>query len=113
MTLRNELKLRSMQSYTDGVTWTSPSSPVGQDWQEMYTGLTPIPTEHAPSLRNPLRTKIPLATDGWHPGDSAEARRQAMQDLVAIHARLRRQIGKPEIAHTAQFPVYPRMTDWM
>jgi hypothetical protein len=35
-----------------------------------------------------------------------------MKDLVEIHKRLRRQIGKPEIAYTALYPVNPSMADW-
>ncbi len=105
MTLRQYLSI-----HADNTTWTSPSGPVGQDWLESYIGLSPVSNDHAPSLRNPIRTKIPTAQDGWKKGDSKAARKQAQSDMVEIHKRLRRQIGKPEIAHTALFPLFPDIT---
>lgn len=76
------------------------------DWNSHYGNTAPIPNEHPPSLKNPKRVPIPTAQDGWRKGDSKAARAQALQDLVLIHARLRRQIGKPEIAQTALIPNY-------
>lgn len=97
-----------IQIHCDGsINWTSPAEPNGADWAEIYYGLSAIPHDHAPSLKNPIKTKIPLAQDGWKKGDSAKAKEQAMKDLVEIHKRLRRQIGKPEIAEVAGYPQFP------
>jgi hypothetical protein len=82
------------------------------DWYQYSLGPYPIPDDHAPSLKNPIKTKIPLAQDGWHQGDSKAARDQALSDLAELHRRMRRQIGKPEVAHTALFPVHPSIFDW-
>lgn len=84
--------------------WNSPSGPVGSDYRELYYGIQPIPTDHPPSLKNPVPVKTPMAQDGWKEGDSAKAKKQAVQDLVEIHKRLRRQQGKPEIAQQALIP---------
>jgi hypothetical protein len=89
------------------INWTSPSGPIGPDWYDAYIGTSPIPNDHPPSLKNPKLTKIPTAQDGWKKGDSKKAKDQAMDDLVEIHKRLRRQIGKPEISFPAKNPVYP------
>ena len=89
-----------------GDAWGGGQGPTSPDYYESYIGLSPGNHEHAPSLRNPIKTKIPTAQDGWHPGDSKAAKRQAMRDLVEIHKRLRRQIGRPAIARTAAVPVY-------
>ena len=89
------------------INWTSPSGPVGPDWYDAYIGTSPIPNDHPPSLKNPKLTKIPLAQDGWKKGDSKKAKDQAMDDLVEIHKRLRRQTGKPEVSFPALNPVYP------
>lgn len=102
MTLRQLLSLTA-----NDVNWTSPSGPLGQDWYEAYIGISPMLNDHPPSLKNPKLTKIPLATDGWKKGDSKQARQQALSDLVEIHKRLRRQIGKPEVSKTADYPVFP------
>ena len=112
MRLVEFVRLREIQAYTDGVTWTSPSGPVGSDWYETYIGPSPIPDDHPPSLKNPIHTKIPTAQDGWHVGDSKQARDQAMQDLVELHKRMRRQIGKPELSYGALYPLYPSMMQW-
>lgn len=106
MTIRQLIEIKSDAS----INWSSPNSPVGSDYSEAYMGIYPIPDDHAPSLTNPIKTKIPTAQDGWHRGDSKAARQQAYSDLAEIHKRLRRQIGKPEIAHTANYPVFPDIT---
>ncbi len=95
-----------------GINWQSPASPAGADWYETYIGLAPISTFNPPSLKNPIKVKVPTAQDGWHRGDSKAARDQAIADLVEIHKRLRRQIGKPEISQTAIMPVYPGQTGY-
>jgi hypothetical protein len=98
--------------HASDVNWTSPSGPVGQDWFEVAIGICPIPHDHAPSLKNPIITKIPTAQDGFHKNDSKAAKAQAMKDLIEIHRHLRRQYGKPEIARTADFPLYPSFGNW-
>lgn len=77
------------------------------DYAQMTVGMSPIPHDHAPSLRNPIRTKKPLAQDGWKKGDSPMAKKLAKSDMAEVFKRVRRQIGKPEIAQTANQPVYP------
>jgi len=101
--------VRQVQSVSaDGsINWKSPSGPVGPDWYDAYIGTSPIPHDHAPSLKNPILTKIPTAQDGWKKGDSKKAKAKAMDDLVEIHKRLRRQTGKPEVSFPALNPVYP------
>lgn len=99
--------LIELRASTGGIIWISPSEPAGMDYQEVYHGLAPIGTFNPPSLKNPQKVKIPTAQDGWRPGDSKAARVQAIQDLIEIHKRMRRQIGKPEVSETAAFPVYP------
>ena len=79
----------------------------GADYAQMTVGMSPIPHDHAPSLKNPIRTKKPLAQDGWHKNDSPEAKKQARSDMAEVFKRTRRQAGKPEIAQTANQPVYP------
>jgi len=91
------------------VNWSSPAGPDSQDYYGYHFGLSPGNHEHAPSLRNPKKTIIPTGQDGWHKGDSKEAKEQAIKDLVEIHKRLRRQLGKPEIAQTALYPLFPNI----
>jgi len=98
---------------TGTTNWSSPSGPTSPDWFDVVIGISPIPNDHPPSLKNPIKTKIPLSTDGWHKDDSKAAKKQARQDLVELHKRMRRQYGKPEIAETAQMPLYPTLMDWM
>lgn len=81
----------------------------GAEWFEYRSGLQPVPTYHPPSLKNPQEVKIPTPQDGWKKGDSKKARQQALSDLYEIHKRMRRQIGKPEIAHQALYPIYPNI----
>jgi hypothetical protein len=107
-----EVQLSQFRAAGGGITWTSPASPQGMDWGEVYIGLAMIPHDHPPSLKNPLKTKIPLAQDGWKKGDSKEARHKALADLVEIQKRMRRQIGKPEIAQTALYPLFPNISQW-
>ncbi len=105
MKLADEIKYRALAA--DGsVNWSSPSGPVGQDWLETYIGLSPIPSDHPPSLKHPKLTKIPTAQDGWKQGDSKKARKQALSDLVEIHRRMMKQ-GRPTIARTAHYPLFP------
>lgn len=104
----------TLREYIDGTSnWQSPAGPQGSDYQETYIGLAPMHNEHPPSLRNPKKTPIPTAQDGWKKGDSKEKQEQAKKDMVEIHRRLRRQIGKPEVAHTALFPIYPNIRQGM
>jgi hypothetical protein len=101
---------RNKGVFADGtVTWSSPSGPGGADYSEIYYNIQPITNDHPPSLKNPVAVKKPYAQDGWKRGDSAEAQKQARKDLATIHSKLRRQFGKPEIAETALFPLYPNL----
>lgn len=105
MKLTDEIKYRALAA--DGsINWTSPSGPVGSDWYEVVVGLSPVPSEHPPSLKNPKLTKIPTAQDGWKQGSSAKARKQALSDLVEIHKRLLKQ-GRPTLSRTAHYPLFP------
>jgi len=90
-----------------GINWTSPGAPSGPDYYELYYNINPLVQDHPPSLKNPIDTKKPMPQDGWHKGDSEKARKQAEKDLRVIHRKLRRQFGKPEVADTAQYPIYP------
>lgn len=107
MTLPQLMKVRANGS----VNWRSPDGPAGSDWYETYIGLSPIPHDHPPSLKNPQEVSIPTAQDGWKKGDSKAARTRALNDLVEIHKRLRRQIGKPTISQTAIYPMFPNIMD--
>lgn len=86
---------------------------IGNEWFEYHAGLTPISSVHPPSLKNPIWVKVPTAQDGFQKGASRKQREQAMQDIAEIHKRLRRQIGKPEIAQTALMPVYTNIAQWV
>lgn len=77
-----------------------------------YSQLTPIPTSHPPSLKNPKKVKVPSDLDTWHHGNSKAARKKAAQDVNDIMQRTRRQIGRPTIAHVAPMPVFPSIVDW-
>jgi hypothetical protein len=101
------VRVRSQDVQASDINWTSPSSPAGGEYQDAFVGLSPIPTEHPPSLKNPIKTKIPTAQDGWRQGDSKASRRQAMKDLKTIHTKLRHQLGKPEIAIGVSDPIFP------
>lgn len=87
------------------------SSPMGlspqQTYQEEMFGLQPIPHDHPPSLKNPQKVKIPTAQDGWKKGSSKAARNQAYNDMAEIHRRARTQTGKPNVAHVANYPLFP------
>lgn len=87
--------------------WNSPPGPVGQDWYEAYIGMGFPSRLHPPSLNNPQKVEVPTARDGWEPGASKEAREKAKADLGEIHRRLLRQIGRPSVARTADYPLYP------
>lgn len=93
----------------NNINWTSPAEPAGENWFQAYLGLSPGNNEHAPSLKNPIKAKVPTAQDGWKKGDSKKSRAQAMKDLVLIHQRMQRQTGKPAIARTALYPLYPNL----
>jgi hypothetical protein len=85
---------------------------LGNEYFE-YTGqLQPVGRFHPPSLKNPQQVKTPMAQDGWHKGASHKARQKALKDLAEIHKRLRRQIGKPELSRTADYPVFPNLQQW-
>jgi hypothetical protein len=101
------------QLLANNVIWQSPHGPDRGDFVEFNNGLQPVPTSHPPSNRNPILVKQDYPTDGWHRGDSAEARKKAMEDLVTLHQRMRRQYGKPEVSQTAQLPVFPNYHQWL
>jgi hypothetical protein len=86
---------------------------IGEDWFSYHSGLLPISNLHPPSLKNPIAVKVPTAQDGWKKKDSDRKKRQAREDLVEVHKRMRRQSGKPELAETASYPVYPSFGQWM
>lgn len=106
------MRLRDYIDADGSITWTSPLSPVGQDFQDVHIGLTTLPQTHPPSLKNPKKVKIPYSDDGWRKGSTKEERKQAIQDLFEIIKRTRRQIGKPEVAITAPMPVFPDIQHW-
>lgn len=105
MTLRTYLDLHC----DGGVIWNAPPGPIGTDFTEIVVGLAAPGRLHPPSLRNPIPVPVPVAQDGWHRNDSPEAKRLAREDLGVIMDRLRRQIGKPEVAQTAAFPLFPNI----
>lgn len=84
-----------------------------QDWFEYYTGLSPVPNFHPPSLKNPKRVPQRFPQRGWRRGDSPSAKRLAKDDMREIIKRLRRQIGKPELAVTAPMPLFPDIQKWL
>lgn len=92
-----------------GINWTSPPSPAGADWSETYIGLRPISNTHPPSLKNPLRVKLPTSRDGWKKGDSKKAKKHAREDMVEIMKRTKRQIGKPTLSIGAPYPMFPKI----
>jgi hypothetical protein len=100
--LRNTIRLRQIAA--DGL----------GDWGggEYFGPVTPIPTDHPPSLKNPQKVKWDNPTDGWHPNDSKKARKDAMERMAVIHQLVRRQIGKPEVSQTAQMPLFPDIEKW-
>jgi hypothetical protein len=76
---------------------------VAPDWLEYRTGITVVPHNHPPSLRNPKKVTQSLATDGWHPSDSQKKKQQARRDMKTIMERTVRQEGKPVmIRHAIQ-----------
>ncbi len=85
---------------------------LGNEWFEYSSGLCPITTFHPPSLKNPIWVKVPTSQSGFQKGASRAQREQARADLVEIHKRLLRQIGKPTIAETAIMPVYTNIAQW-
>lgn len=94
------------------VNWISPSGPALNESGEVYIGRTPLSNTHPPSLKNPLKTKIPTAQDGWKKNSPEALKRRAKADMAEILKRTRRQIGKPEIAHVAPMPFYPTINQW-
>jgi len=72
-----------------------------------YGGMTPIPTFHPPSAKNPIRVKVPSPADGWHDSDSSASKLQARKDLMQILKRTGRQPGSGANAYTAIVPWYP------
>jgi hypothetical protein len=86
---------------------------LGNEWFDYWANLQPLPNSHPPSLKNPQKVKIPTAQDGWKKGASKAARKQAMQDMVEIHKKLRRQIGRPTVSKTADYPIFPNTQQWM
>lgn len=107
MTLRQTVAFAQISAYD--------SSPMGlgpqQTSQEEMFGLQPIPSSHPPSLKNPMKVKLPTPQDGWGKHDSKAARKQAYADMAEIHKRSLTQMGKPNIAHVAQYPMFPRIDE--
>lgn len=69
--------------------------------------VNPLPTNHPPSLKNPIPVKQALSTRGWYPGASRAEREEAVLALIEAINRAKRQTGKPAVAQTAQVPVWP------
>lgn len=109
MNLADYIRANNYGVQTGTINWSSPPGPSGTDWNEAYYGFQPVGKSHPPSLRNPQQVSITTPQTGWKKGDSAAQRAQAMQDLVEIHKRMRRQIGKPELAQVASYPVFPNI----
>lgn len=84
--------------------------PVG--WFETYGSLSPVPTFHPPSLKNPIKVKQNDPTTGWKKDATKEQRKKAIQDLIEQHKRARRNIGKPEVSEVASFPLAPSIDRW-
>jgi hypothetical protein len=80
-----------------------------QDSEEVYFGLQPVANAHAPSLRNPIKSKTPDPRDGWKPGASKKAREKAMKDMAEIQKRTRKQTGRTAVTQTTAVPVFPGM----
>jgi len=76
-----------------------------QDHAETYNGISPIPTAHPPSLRNPKKVLAPLGRDGWRKKDSKRKKKRARADLKVIMERTLRQAGKPVLIRHAVNPV--------
>lgn len=74
---------------------------------EIWGPISPIPTSHPPSLKNPIHVKQDWLQDGWHKNDPKEKKAQARKDLAVTMQRVLRQRGKPTVAHTAVMPVFP------
>lgn len=74
---------------------------VAPDWLEYRTGITVVPHNHPPSLRNPKKVTQSLATDGWHPNDSPAKKKQARKDMKIIIERTLRQDGRPVMVRHA------------
>ncbi len=102
MTIDQLIRLRA-----DGIEYTSPG-----DFLEVVVGLRPCSNAHPPSLKNPTPVKVPMAQDGWKPGASKEARRQAKADLLRAIELGRRQIGIPQGGITAPIPQFPSIDRW-
>lgn len=83
------------------------STATGSEYFQTAVGLAMVPQAHPPSLRNPQHVKQDTATDGWKHGASKQARAKAKEDLAEVLKRLRRQTGKPELAQTAAYPIFP------
>jgi hypothetical protein len=64
-------------------------------------GFTVVPHAHPPSLRNPKKVTQDTATDGWHPSDSEQKKRQARKDMKTILDRTLRQAGRPVMVRHA------------
>jgi hypothetical protein len=91
------------------VNWMSPNEPAGADYQHGWTGIDPITHQHAPGIKNPIKTKVPMAQDGWKKGSSKAARKKAEEDMARVKERLERQVGRPAVAQTAAYPIFPSM----
>jgi hypothetical protein len=72
--------------------WTSPLSP-GTDHKEFFTGPEVFPTFHPPSLRKPIKVKLPMFQDGYGKKSTALARAQARADMMAVLRRQAHNVG--------------------
>jgi hypothetical protein len=86
---------------------------IGNEWFDHYASIHPIATGHPPSLKNPQKVKIPTAQDGWRKGDSRRSRDAAESDVLVLKDKMLRQIGKPTISRTADYPMYPQIVQSM
>ena len=81
--------------------WGSGPGPVGMDWQETHYGITPIPNEHPPSLKNPRRVKTAGPETGWRKKDSKRKKKRARKELKHIMQWTLNQPGRPTVSQGA------------
>jgi hypothetical protein len=66
------------------------------------TGMQPIPTNHPPSLKNPIKVPVDNPDDGEDKYKDKKKRR-SKRNLKDIKELARHQTGKPELAQTTSF----------
>lgn len=69
-----------------------------QDHYETFNVVTPIPTNHPPSLKRPKKVKPETAQQGWRKGDSKKQKKRARKDLKEIVRKSLNQ-GRPVLVH--------------